>query len=1152
MIAQLRSLRGTRTNIESPRTESAFAEFVAQPQPKFTVADGLEVTLWAENPMLNKPTQINFDPAGRMWVASSETYPMIEVGQAEADKIVVLEDSNGDGKADKSTVFADGLLIPTGVIPGDGGVYVAQSTDLLFLKDTDGDGKADFKRRVLSGFGTEDTHHNLHTLVWGPDGRLYMNQSVYTRTNTETPHGVVRHVAGGGFRLSTKTLRMQPFFHGLWNSWGHQFDRNGQSFMTDGAGFDGLAYIFPGATINPTPSAPHLLDLISAGKYPKLCAAEIIQGDSFPKDWQGSLVTCDFRANRVTRFKLLENGAGFASEQTDDLIRTSESSFRPIDVKQGPDGALYVADWSNPIINHGEVDFRDPRRDRWHGRIWRISAKDKPEQKPVNLFEASTQTLLGNLLSNDRYQVDQSRRVLIERGDESESAIPEWIKAQKNDAARLQGLWLCQALGIRDLSLLGQLLSSKTPEIRAASVRVLSDWSDPETDLVEPIPGDRILEWFEGLINDPHPRVRLETIRAISSTGHPDAIAILLQAINHPVDRFVKHALQLAVIENSTELIARLEKPEWLATDSDRRQKQLEFVLSTVAPENASRFLTSYLANNDIAENGQGPWIELIGRSGDKAELLKLYRSVVQGNFNANAKCRALKALAYAQSKRHLRPDRLESLDSELGPLLDSSDTNVVLSALELTGAWKVKQAVSRVAKTANNELLPEPLRLAAVRTLGEVGDESALDALKTLSSSGTEMSLRIVATSSLARQDIGLAMPSFFATLADTTNETEALQLWRAMLSKKGAAPKIAAALQDKLPKWAALAGIRVGQEGGRSAPELVGALLPMAGMSMTAAEWTPDKIVQFTKAVATEGDPSRGELIYRTEALQCIKCHAIGGVGGKVGPDMTSLGASAPADYIIESMFDPNSKIKENYHSVIVMTVDGEIISGIEAGSTPEELVLRDAEGKTIRIPVDDVEEKKDGKSLMPAGLLDRISQKDQVDLISFLVQLGKPGKFDASRQNVARRLEIFPGTHQTEQDGNQKLIAGDEVKGWKSLQTFVNGSIKKQALDQLTTQPINVALVGVYLRTYVESNGGTAKFSISGLSNAEMWIDGKPIERAELSGESETAAQDSSVDFQVDLVAGRHTALLRLDAREIPESLFIRSNDVTFVGE
>ena len=270
LIASLRKLQDSDVPERKPQTESQYAKFSKQPTPEFTISDDFEITLWAENPQLNKPIQVNFDPQGRLWVASSEAYPMIEVGQEAPDKILVLEDTNGDGKADKSTVFADGLLIPTGIEPGNGGCYVAQSTDLLFLEDTDGDGKADKKTRVLSGFGTEDTHHNLHTLRWGFDGRLFMNQSVYTRTDTETSRGVVRLKGGGGYRYNPSTMRMEIFFRGLWNSWGHQFDKYGQSFLTDGAGYAGVGYAFPGAAFRPAPKTRRVMGTISPVVTPSL------------------------------------------------------------------------------------------------------------------------------------------------------------------------------------------------------------------------------------------------------------------------------------------------------------------------------------------------------------------------------------------------------------------------------------------------------------------------------------------------------------------------------------------------------------------------------------------------------------------------------------------------------------------------------------------------------------------------------------------------------------------------------------------------------------------------------------------------------------------------------------------------------------------
>ncbi len=213
----------------------------------FELPEGFEINLFASDPLLAKPINMNFDPQGRLWVASSETYPQVKPGDVPNDKIIVLEDTKGVGRADKVTVFADHLLIPTSVIPGDGGAYVANSTELLHFKDTHGDLKADLKRVVLSGFGTEDTHHILHAFRWGMDGRLYMNQSIYIHSSLETPYGVKRLNAGGTWRFKPDTMELEVFTQGLWNHWGHTFTKWGESLATDGAGGEGVNFFFPGA-----------------------------------------------------------------------------------------------------------------------------------------------------------------------------------------------------------------------------------------------------------------------------------------------------------------------------------------------------------------------------------------------------------------------------------------------------------------------------------------------------------------------------------------------------------------------------------------------------------------------------------------------------------------------------------------------------------------------------------------------------------------------------------------------------------------------------------------------------------------------------------------------------------------------------------------
>ena len=1148
VIAKRRGLKDAVVSTAPPQTKSKFAEFTRQPHPEFTVGEGLEVSLWAENPLLNKPVQMNFDPAGRLWVASSEAYPMIEVGQSAPDKIVVLQDTTGDGTADKSTVFAEGLLIPTGVIPGDGGVYVAQSTDLLFLKDTDGDGKADERRRVLSGFGTEDTHHNLHTLAWGYDGHLYMNQSVYTRTFTETPHGVVRLLAGGGFRFSTKSLRLQTFFHGLWNAWGHQWDRYGQSFLTDGAGFDGAGHVVPGTMLPPVPGARHTLGLISPGKYPKLCSAEIILGDSFPEDWQGSLITCDFRANRVTRFTLLDDGSGFVTEQQDDLIRTSESSFRPIDVKQGPDGALYVADWSNPIINHGEVDFRDARRDRWHGRIWRITAKESAPRPIVNLYDASTEALLNHLRSRDRYTTDQSRRVLIERPEETKKHLAAWVARQSTDEARLQGLWLTQAIGAQDTALLDQLLECPDGKIRAAAVRVLADWSDPQLNQqVNPpsnsapsISANESLQRFADRMADEYPRVRLEAISGLTRLRSTESAELALTAIDHPMDRFLDHAMHRMIESNAEILMARIEQPDWLDQDANR-QAQLEFVLTSVRPNQASRFLKRFIAKKGIDRSGTGPWIELIAKAGSKTELALLAHHIESDQLDPPATIRAIDALVQAKKLRGIEPDGLQETASRLRQCLVSDAPHLQLASLRLLGSGKMRSAIEDVFALAKDQSHSPSLRSAAIDALRSMGGPGAVDALKSLAKDSHGLAIRTSAVTALSAMDVNVASEPFFELLSEVETEPEAVNLWRSILAPKNAGAVLAKRLPKDLTEMTARAGVRAAKEGGRNLPSLVAALTPLAGMTTAKAVWSPEMASEIKALVETNGNASRGESIYRNVKLQCVLCHAIGGVGGKVGPDLSSLGASAPVDYLIESMFDPNAKIKENFHSITIMTDDGRMVSGIESGSTEDEVILRDATGKLIRIPETEIEARQNGKSLMPEGLLDEVAQQDQVDLIRFLSELGKPGDFDASRQNVARSLELFAGTHHTEQQGNQDLIAGKEIPGWQPLHTQVNGQVTKDTLQAMTVQPINVALVHVYLRTKMKATREVkAHFRVDGDKPCKMWIDGQAVESSEASS------------FTATLAAGNHTVLVCLDSRDLPDSVAIRSDDVTFVSE
>ena len=242
---------------------------------------------------------------------------------------------------------------------------------------------------------------------------------------------------------------------------------------------------------------------------------------------------------------------------------------------------------------------------------------------------------------------------------------------------------------------------------------------------------------------------------------------------------------------------------------------------------------------------------------------------------------------------------------------------------------------------------------------------------------------------------------------LTATTGEADALALWRSLLTIKGAAPALAKALpKSGIPTTVAKAGLRAAREGGRNEPDLVLALTRGGELSEGEVTLTEAEAKQLVADVTKKGDPARGEIIYRRKELGCVTCHAIGGAGGKVGPDMTSIGASAPVDYLIESVWFPNKKIKEGYHALQVETKDGEEFSGVLVREDAQQLVLRDATGKEIAISKNKISHRvMANNSLMPAGLIDNLAPAERIDLFRFLSELGKPGPFDASKGNVAR---------------------------------------------------------------------------------------------------------------------------------------------------
>ena len=540
---------------------------------QFVIQKGYEINLFASEQdfPLEKPVNMVFDARGRLWVALIPSYPHYLPGSPPSDRILILEDTDGDGRADRHTIFADKLYLPLSFEFWNGGVLVSAEPNLLFLKDTDGDDKADVRELVLQGFGTEDSHHALHAFTYGQDGALYWHEGVFLHTQTETPYGPVRGQDGASYRFEPRTGKLSNYVSYHYNNpWGNVFDRWGVHYIGDAS--DGKNYYatpMTGKITYPTQHSP--INMFTMTRVRPTAGIEIVSSRHFPDEAQGNfLVNNNIGFQGIKQHRIVPKGSGFVGEEVENLLQSTDLNFRPVDLKFGPDGALYVVDWFNPLVGHMQHSIRDPRRDKAHGRIWRITYPGRPLVKSPRISEQSVVELLENFkVHEDRLRYRTRTQLRAQSPDEVMPQLEKWIAGlDKNDEQYehnlLEALWMFQDFDVVQTELLAQLLRAKDPRARAAATRVLLYWQDR-------IPN--ALDLMQVQVNDESPRVRLEAVMALSHANSEKATEITLQALNHPTDYYLDYAIKETMkylkpvwltnfVKDKTYLA---QKPEWIS-----------------------------------------------------------------------------------------------------------------------------------------------------------------------------------------------------------------------------------------------------------------------------------------------------------------------------------------------------------------------------------------------------------------------------------------------------------------------------------------------------------------------------------------------------------------------------------------------------------
>jgi putative heme-binding domain-containing protein len=1096
----------------------------------FKVADGFEVTLWAADPQIAKPVQMNWDAQGRLWIASSSMYPQIKPGETPVDKVLVLEDTDGDGKSDKSTVFADGLLLPTAVIPDNvGGAYVANSTELLHFKDTNNDLKADERKVVLTGFGTEDTHHILHTFRWGPDGRLYMNQSIYIHSHVETPHGTRRLMGSGIWRFKPDSVDFDVVFRGMVNPWGQAWDRFGQSFSTDGAGDGGIYYSFNGSAFQTAVGYDRVLNGMNPGS-PKYCGLEIVSGRHLPDDWQGDAITNDFRANRVVRYKLIDENGTFISKQMPDVITSTDVAFRPIDVKMGPDGAIYLADWYNPIINHGEVDFRDPRRDHTHGRIWRISAKGRPLVERPTLVGVPTADVLEQLKSPEGWTRDQAKQVL--RGLGASAVVPalsDWVaKLSPNDPEaehhRLEALWTYQSVDAPAPELLTALLHSQVPQVRAAATHVLPDWADRMPNAIDLLATQ---------VNDELGRVRLEAVRALARIGSPKAIELAATVLDRPLDTSIEYALWATLNETQNAWLPAFTSGQM----TFKSPKHVTYALLAVKSPAALGGLVAQLKEGKIPAESRATVFERIAQSGGPDEAKVVYDIATDASTDPAIASSAIGAVADAIRKRKVAPAGADAAKLEKLVAGSNASEDLRAAAVRLAGAWKAAALRDEIAHLAQAQDTPAGLRRAAVDALAEWGGDSA-DVLRKLDSSEQAFNVREMAIIGLSSVDLNDSARRAAELLAAAKSDQNPSTLLAAFVLREGGVDALAKALQGKrLSPDVAKLGLRYVTGTAREMPALTQRLRESAGVGAGVKLLTPEQMAAMIQEVQAKGDAKRGEVIFRRADMSCYQCHGIGGAGGQLGPDLRAIGASSPMDYLIDSIIEPNKSIKDGYQSVIIQTKKGEVFSGIKVSTDDKQVILKDATHDRIVIDAASIKRDKPGDSLMPGGLADALTHGEFLDLVKFMSELGKPGPYGPDTALLVRRWRVLDGKPAMRVANNPTLLANPDavaVQPWQPAYGLVSGVLPLEATaTSKTPQDLTFA------RGEIEVTApGKIGLHVGDPKGLTLWVDGKPVELTSEQVSVELEKGVHALTFKIDVPSRQGTGI-RVEIREVPGS-------------
>ncbi|WP_224994319.1 PVC-type heme-binding CxxCH protein [Cesiribacter sp. SM1] len=964
----------------------------------FKLPEGFEIELFASEPEIGKPINISFDAKGRMWVTQSYEYPFPAEGQGK-DKITILEDTDGDGKADLFTQFNDTLNIPLGILPMTDGAVAYSIPNIYRFTDTDKVGKADKQKTLLGPFQHKDTHGMVNNFIRGYDGWIHACHGFTNESKVAGADGdSIFMVSGNTFRFKPDGSRVEHMTHGRINPFGLAYDEWGYLYSTD-CHTSPLYQLIKGGEyyqwgreegMGFAPDMKPLEDEATA-----LAGIAYYADQHFPKEFQHNFYIGDVVACRVYRNSFEFKGSSPVGKKEDDFILSEDPWFRPVDVKLGPDGALYIADFYNSIIGHYEVPLEHPKRDKIRGRIWRITYKGAKNEK-VDWSAAPLNDLIAALDADNLAVRMTAADQLVDRIGQPAVAAVKAMYNKKEISTRkyIHGLWVLQRLNGLDEELIKKSLAQSEPVIKVHTLGILEE---------REVNGKDFYPLILYALHDKDPHVQRAAVQLLVRYATIETLetALAFRKEIPDYDSHMIYATRLSIrnLVRNEALMEQVLASDWEQEDA----KNLADVMLGVPSEGAGLFLAGYL-NSSREEYRMKDKFQHAARFMPPGQLEEFIRASME-NQGKHIDSEFLKFSGIRQGieqRGGAEPIQMQQWGKILAVNIlknyspeDAGKSDEVrirqLFAIDLAGDYKIRNVAPQLkAFVAVREKQVPELTTAALNALLKLDAEAnAVLAKSLITDEAVPENLKIQIAYLLG----DFPGPVVNEVLEAVENPSPELQ--RAIVMSMSNSPEGLANIFNKV-------------RSGELFPRI---LLDPKVEERIAINASPRHQKEF-EALTADLDPVSKEkemlLFNRLEnfrlnreslsadsghivfAQHCSTCHQVANEGGKIGPQLDGVGKWGERA-LAEKILDPNRNISEAFRTYTIKLKDSKVMTGLYRRDEGEVIVFADIGGNEFSVPKKDIAEQKASKyTLMPDHFGNVLSEAEFNNLVAYLLNL------------------------------------------------------------------------------------------------------------------------------------------------------------------